>query len=134
MKSETNLQQAAYRVEGLDCAEEVSVLRARLGTQPGIRQLEFDVIRSRMLVEFEPAAISTEGIARLVAGTGMRAVPADSVSMQETQVLGMRCGPLLTTCAAGLLAATAFVIHGFTSVSPIPVIPWSVCTKTTISS
>ena len=115
MKSETNLQQAAYRVEGLDCAEEVSVLRARLGTQPGIRQLEFDVIRSRMLVEFEPAAISTEGIVRLVAGTGMRAVPADSVSAQETQVLGMRCGPLLTTCAAGLLAAMAFVIHGFSS-------------------
>lgn len=39
------------RIEGMDCAEEVAILRREAGGLPGIIDLEFDVLNARMSVE-----------------------------------------------------------------------------------
>jgi Zn2+/Cd2+-exporting ATPase len=51
-----------YRVQGLDCSEEVTILRREVGGKPGIIDLEFDVVNGRMSVEFDPDAISAPEI------------------------------------------------------------------------
>jgi Cd2+/Zn2+-exporting ATPase len=33
-----------YRIQGLDCSEEVAILRREVGGKPGIIDLEFDVV------------------------------------------------------------------------------------------
>lgn len=59
----------------MDCAEEVSLLRARLSRVEGVRDLKFDVVNGRMDVEYSPEQTGPEAIERAVASTGMRCGP-----------------------------------------------------------
>ncbi len=61
----------AYRVRGLDCAEEVSILRREIGPLAGGEtNLSFDVLNAKMIVNF---AVPPEQITAAVAKTGMSA-------------------------------------------------------------
>ena len=73
------LQRESFRIEGFDCAEEVRILKAQFARVPGIVELEFDIIRARMTVAFDDAAVSTAEIVEAVAATGMRALPWNSL-------------------------------------------------------
>ena len=61
-----------YRVEGMDCAEEVSLLRGALAKLEGLNSLTFNVVQARMTVEFDTRRLSAETIEQAVASTGMR--------------------------------------------------------------
>ncbi len=99
------------RVDELDCAEEVGLLKHTLAGQPGIISLEFDLLNSRMVVTFDAAATSAETILSRVASTGMQArfwqeqTPADSRSWWQREARFV-----LTSIAGGLLLA-GFVSH-----------------------
>ena len=41
---------AQFRVDGLDCAEEVLLLKQAIQDQPGVGELAFDVLNGRMTV------------------------------------------------------------------------------------
>jgi Cd2+/Zn2+-exporting ATPase len=56
----------------MDCAEEVSVLRARLSRLAGVRELHFDVLEGRMDVEYAPALLTPHAIAAAVESVGMK--------------------------------------------------------------
>jgi len=62
-----------YKIRGLDCAEEVAILKRQLGPTAGEDNLIFDVLRGRLTVR-GPVPVETELI-RLVAETGMAAEP-----------------------------------------------------------
>ncbi len=62
---------AAFRVCGLDCAEEVKLIRRRLDNEPGVARLSFDVLNGRMTADFDPAVISADHIATAVSGIGL---------------------------------------------------------------
>src|SRR6056297_920268 len=64
-----------YKVQGLDCAEEVAILRREVGGLPGVLDLEFDVINARMSVHYDPDAIDAERFVQAVDATGMKASP-----------------------------------------------------------
>ena len=64
-----------FRIHGLDCADEVAVLRRRLDKVPGIRTLVFDVIHAKMTAELEEDKVSADDVTRAVADTGLRAEP-----------------------------------------------------------
>jgi Zn2+/Cd2+-exporting ATPase len=64
-----------YRIQGLDCAEEVAILRRELGPVPGVLDLSFDVLRAKMAVAFDAQKVTEDMIAAAVARTGMRAEP-----------------------------------------------------------
>src|SRR4051794_20104806 len=66
---------ATFRIVGMDCAEEVSLLRRELSKQRGVFDLTFDVLAGRMNVEFNPEMTSPGQIREAVARTGMRAEP-----------------------------------------------------------
>ncbi len=65
--------ESTFRVEGLDCHEEVALLDRRLGGMPGLERLRADVMTGRLTVAYDAARISASAIAEAVADTGMRA-------------------------------------------------------------
>src|SRR4051812_13882969 len=69
---------ASFHVAGLDCAEEVVLLKRQLENAAGIHGLDFDVLNAKMSVRFDPAITSPADIVRQVAATGMTASPWQS--------------------------------------------------------
>ena len=65
----------AFTVQGLDCAEEVSVLRRQIGPLVGGgEQLAFDVLNGRMMILETASSVTTDAIRKAVGKTGMSAV------------------------------------------------------------
>ncbi len=62
---------AAFRVCGLDCVEEVKLIRRRLDGEPGVERLSFDVLNGKMTADFDATTISAEKIASAVSGIGL---------------------------------------------------------------
>lgn len=70
------MTEQAFRVRGLDCAEEVAVLRRAVGPVVGGEEnLRFDVLRGRMTVTEPPEGVGEGEVRRAVRETGMEAVP-----------------------------------------------------------
>ena len=71
------MAKTTFRIRGLDCVEEVAALKAELEPIPGVRELSFDVLNSRMSVDFSETQTGPEALAQAVARTGMRAIVWD---------------------------------------------------------
>lgn len=107
------MQQEHFRVHGLDCAEEVAILRREVGGLAGVISLEFDVINTRMSVSYDPGLLTNERIMAAVAGTGMTARSWSERLEDEERSTWERHGQLLVTAASGLLVLLAFLLHWF---------------------
>jgi Cd2+/Zn2+-exporting ATPase len=99
---------AEFRIKGMDCAEEVSLLRRELSREKGIRDLQFDVFQGRMTVEFNPAETDRDRIQDAVARTGMRAEPWTVT--EPNQPWWKRQARLLFTAASGLCLLSALAL------------------------
>ncbi len=70
----TNEKSLCFKIHGMDCAEEVAVLKREVGLLVGGEErLSFDILNGRMVVNVGPVAISPETVIQAVARTGMRA-------------------------------------------------------------
>jgi Cd2+/Zn2+-exporting ATPase len=65
--------ESTFRIEGMDCHEEVAILERRLSRLTGLEALDADVVGQRLRIKYDAARISTDAIADAVAQTGMRA-------------------------------------------------------------
>jgi Cd2+/Zn2+-exporting ATPase len=65
--------ETTFRVDGMDCANEVAILERRLNSMPGVHGLRADVLAQRLLVAHDAARLGAGAIAQAVAETGMRA-------------------------------------------------------------
>ena len=65
--------ESTFRIEGMDCHEEVAILERRLSRLTGLEGLDADVVGQRLRIKYDAAKISTDAIADAVAQTGMRA-------------------------------------------------------------
>ena len=84
-------QKEIYRIQGMDCAEEVSQLRRALGGVTGIYDLGFDVMNGKMTVEFDRDRMAPGAIQTAVAGLGMKAVAWDALdSLPARELAGVR--------------------------------------------
>ncbi len=83
-----------FRVRGLDCAEEVALIRRRLDGERGVRRLGFDVLHGRMTAEFDPSGIDADRIAHAVSALGLECRPW-SVPAEESSFLQRRGRDLL---------------------------------------
>lgn len=93
-------RQAAFIVEGMDCADEVRQIEGKLGKLPGITNLKFDLMRRRLIVE---GAITSAEVQRAIKETGMMARPEG----EQTKPLTFweRRGRLVVTIISGVLLA-----------------------------
>jgi Cd2+/Zn2+-exporting ATPase len=93
--------ESVFKVEGMDCREEVEILERRLSRLAGIESLSADVLGQRLRVSYDAAKVSTSGIAAAVAEAGMRAwleheqPSATEVTARARQVLVVISGAAL---------------------------------------
>jgi Cd2+/Zn2+-exporting ATPase len=64
--------EAVFRVEGMDCNEEVVILERRLRPLAGMEALSADLIGQRLHVSYDAAKLTTAAIVDAVGQTGMR--------------------------------------------------------------
>ena len=109
--AKTMSERVAFRIHGMDCADEVALLRREL--EPLVQapdRLSFDVLRGKMLVGPGEPAITTAQVAEAVRRTGMRAEVwrDEKPAPIDTNVWGRHQRTILTAFC-GVLAAAAFV-------------------------
>src|SRR4051795_11306494 len=65
--------ESVFKIEGMDCREEVAVLERRFRNLPGLETFSADLMGQRLHVKYDAAKLSAAAIADAVADTGMRA-------------------------------------------------------------
>ena len=99
--------ESTFKVEGMDCREEVVLLERRFKHLAGLEAFSADVMAGRLHVKYDAAKVSADAISAAVADTGMRAwlEHEEPVAMSHTtghgRLLLATSGAML---AAGLLA------------------------------
>ena len=98
--------ESIFKIEGMDCHEEVAILERSLTRLSGLEALDADVVGQRLRVKYDAAKLTTAGIAEAVARTGMRAWleheeprPAGASSHSRLRLVQLSGGAL----ASGLL-------------------------------
>lgn len=108
---------ADFKIQGMDCAEEVSLLRRQLSGRPGVHDLAFHVLEGRMRVQFDPRRITATQLAEAVAATGMRARPWAATLPRDGWL--RRNWRLVTTAASGILVAAGMLLELVASDRPL---------------
>ncbi|HEY7284590.1 MAG TPA: heavy metal translocating P-type ATPase [Vicinamibacterales bacterium] len=65
--------ESTFKIEGMDCREEVAMLERRFKNLVGLEDFSADVMGQRLHVKYDAAKLTAAGIADAVAETGMRA-------------------------------------------------------------
>src|SRR3954463_1054945 len=65
--------ESIFKIEGMDCHEEVAILEKRLKKLTGLEALDADILGQRLKIKSDAAKLTTSAIAEAVAQTGMRA-------------------------------------------------------------
>jgi Cd2+/Zn2+-exporting ATPase len=65
--------ESVFKIDGMDCREEVAILERRLKPLPGLEDIAPDLVGQRLRVRYDAARLSTSAIVEAVAETGMRA-------------------------------------------------------------
>ena len=65
--------ESTFRIEGMDCREEVALIERRFKNLPGLEGFSADLIGQRLHVKYDAATLSASAIAGAVADAGMRA-------------------------------------------------------------
>ena len=65
--------ESTFKVEGMDCREEVALIERRFMTLAGVEAFSADVMAQRLHVKYDAAKLSASAIAGAVADAGMRA-------------------------------------------------------------
>ena len=98
--------ESTFKVEGMDCHEEVVLLERRFRHLAGVEDFSADVTRGRLHVRYDAAKLTTDAIVAAVADAGMSAwleheqpvAPAQATSGWRRTALGVSAA----TCMAGL--------------------------------
>jgi len=65
--------ESTFRIEGMDCREEVAILERRFKNLVGLEDFSADLMGQRLHVKYDAVRLSTSSIVDAVADTGMRA-------------------------------------------------------------
>jgi Cd2+/Zn2+-exporting ATPase len=101
--------ESTFRIEGMDCHEEVTILERRLSRLSGLEALDADLVGQRLRIKYDAAKLSASAITDAVAQTGMRAwleheEPVAAPGSRGRNLLVIGSGVLL---GAGLLVMVA---------------------------
>ena len=101
----------SFRVNGLDCAEEVAILNKVVGPEiGGSEHLAFDVINGRMTLLESAKPLSDDKVIKIVGSTGMSAKIWDAETAGEDQAAHFARQRLFTALSGGFWAA-GFLFH-----------------------
>jgi len=109
-----------FEIHGMDCADEVALLKRELGPLVGDEdRLGFDILHGRLTVASTGPDVAVDAILQAVARTGMRAErwrgpghrPSDAARSRYWE----RHGRTILTACSGLLGTTALAIDAWQS-------------------
>jgi Zn2+/Cd2+-exporting ATPase len=107
----TSMLRADFRIHGLDCAEEVKLIRRQLDNTNGLHELGFDVVRGRMSAAFDPRVLSAAQIMESIGRTGLKAEPWQERATERTFL--EKHGRMLATGISGAALLAAMFMEGF---------------------
>ena len=100
-----------FKIEGLDCVEEVTILKAEVGPLVGgSDKLIFDVINGRMTIDTGATPVSAKKIIKAVAATGMQATRWQSGKGKIDVTQRQRSQTIYATLS-GLCIIAGILIH-----------------------
>jgi Cd2+/Zn2+-exporting ATPase len=108
--------ESTFRIEGMDCHEEVAILERTLKRLTGIEALDADVMGQRLRVKHDAAVLTPSRIAEAVARTGMRAWLEHETAVQPSAATEGRVRLVATSgiaLGAGLAAPFLPVVAPF---------------------
>src|SRR5688500_2163802 len=108
--------EAVFRVEGLDCNDEVVILERRLKPMPGVEAIAADVVGQRLRVSYDAAKLDTAAMVDAVAAAGMRMW----LEHEEPRALGVDVRArfwLTVVSGAAIVAGMAASAQGLAAVS-----------------
>ena len=122
--------ESTFRVEGMDCHEEVAILERRLSRLSGLEALDADVLGQRLRIKYDASRLSTSTIAEAVAQTGMRAwleheapVTPPATGWRNQLVIGsgvlLAVGLVLMVAAPAVAAWPAFLLSAILGGIPV---------------
>jgi len=109
--------ESTFKVEGMDCREEVALIQRRFKHLPGLEDFSADLMGGLLHVKYDAAKLTASAIASAVADAGMRAwleheepLASDDGSNSTRQwLLGVSGGALLFGLGAGFLGGSSFL-------------------------
>lgn len=104
------MTKSSFKIDGMDCAEEVSTLRSQLARLPGVQDLALDVLNGKMTVEFDESVLDQAALINAVSQTGMRAAEWREGPSAAGGSDGAKWVRSLLTVTSGLLIVVAFII------------------------
>jgi len=112
--------ESTFRIEGMDCREEVALIERRFRNLPGLEDFSADLMGQRLHVKYDAAKLSASAIAGAVADAGMRAWLEHEEPLTVSDAAGRRRIALVWTSGVALFAGlalqlarrSAFVIPG----------------------
>ena len=104
-----------FKIEGMDCAEEVAILKREIGPLVGGEQnLAFDILNARMQVATPLGAIDGNKIVQAVNRTGMRAElwrERDRAVTEREHDFWQRRGRTIMTVLSAVFTLAGFITH-----------------------
>src|SRR5438445_4086372 len=102
--------ESTFKIEGMDCREEVAMLERRFKNLAGLEDFSADLLGQRLHVKYDAAKLSAAVIAGAVADTGMRAW----LEHEEPIAPGARAMRLrqIAVAASGAALAVALALAG----------------------
>jgi Zn2+/Cd2+-exporting ATPase len=105
--------ESTFKVEGMDCREEVALIERRFKTLIGVEAFSADVMAQRLHVKYDAAKLSASAIADAVADAGMRAWLEHEEPIASDESGARRRRALLV--ASGAAAAAGYAAQFFDS-------------------
>jgi len=113
--------ESTFKIEGMDCREEVAMLERRFKSLPGLEGFHADLIGQRLHVKYDAAKLSSSTIASAVADAGMRAwleheepiASNDPAARTRTILLASAAGWFAGGLIAAWAGADALLVNAF---------------------
>src|SRR5258706_2375954 len=99
--------ESTFKIEGMDCREEVALIERRFRNLPGLEDFSADLIGQRLHVKYDAAKLSASAIAGAVADAGMRAWLEHEEPISVPDAAARRRLLVVTTSGLALLAGIA---------------------------
>ncbi len=104
------MQHRVFKIQGLDCVEEVAILKREVGPMVGGEaHLAFDILNAKMIVTPEADEVDTDAIIRMVGETGMQAAVWQDEPDEEVGGFWVRRGRFVLMVVSGACALAGFL-------------------------
>ena len=101
-----------FKIEGMDCAEEIAILKQELGPLlGGAEHLGFDVLKGKMIVRSSARPVPAAEVALAVSKTGMKALPWEAEGTRGGRGTPKRDARMTVVMASGVGLLVGFLLH-----------------------